>query len=62
VTGDERVLAGAMAFGFLLPSPGIPESNPPGLEEAIWPVPGSILALALAYAYGVRRGNEDPQL
>jgi hypothetical protein len=47
-------LGGALASGFLLPSPGIPTSNPPGLQEGLWPLPGSVLALAVAYWYGVR--------
>ena len=48
-------VAGALVSGYLLPSPGIPPHNPPGMAAAIWPVPGAILALAGAYAYGVRR-------
>lgn len=48
-------LGGALLFGYLLPSPGIPAANPPGLEEGIWPIPGAVIALLLAYAYGARR-------
>jgi hypothetical protein len=51
-------VAGAVATGYLLPSPGIPASNPPGIQEALWPIPGTLLALAAAYFYGVWRGNE----
>jgi hypothetical protein len=51
-------LAGALVAGFLLPAPGIPAANPPGVQEALWPVPGALLALALAYAYGARYGDE----
>jgi hypothetical protein len=51
-------VAGAVATGYLLPSPGVPASNPPGIQEALWPIPGTLLALAAAYAYGARRGNE----
>jgi uncharacterized membrane protein YeaQ/YmgE (transglycosylase-associated protein family) len=51
-------VAGAVATGYLLPSPGIPASNPPGIQEALWPIPGTVLALAAAYAYGASRGNE----
>jgi hypothetical protein len=29
--------------------------NPPGVAEALWPIPGALLALALSYAYGARR-------
>jgi hypothetical protein len=48
-------LLGAMASGYLLPSPGIPVDNPPGWGEALWPVPGSLLALSTSYFYGARR-------
>jgi len=48
-------VAGAIAAGYLLPSPGLPDNNPPGLQEAVWPVPGAVLALAAAYAYGASR-------
>ena len=47
-------LAGAVLAGYLLPSPGLPDRNPPGLQEGLWPVPGALIALALAYAYGAR--------
>ena len=47
-------LAGALASGFLLPAPGLPAENPPGLGEVVWAVPGSLLALAGSYAYGAR--------
>jgi hypothetical protein len=29
-------VAGALATGYLLPSPGIPAANPPGIQEALW--------------------------
>lgn len=48
-------VTGALFSGFVLPSPGIPPHNPPGATEALWPVPGAILALACAYVYGARR-------
>jgi uncharacterized membrane protein YeaQ/YmgE (transglycosylase-associated protein family) len=48
-------VAGALVAGYLLPSPGVPADNPPGLNKAIWPIPGSALALALLYAHGARR-------
>jgi uncharacterized membrane protein YeaQ/YmgE (transglycosylase-associated protein family) len=48
-------LAGALVSGYLLPSPGIPPHNPPGMTEAVWPAPGAILALGAAYVYGTRR-------
>jgi hypothetical protein len=48
-------LAGALASGFLLPAPGVPTGNPPGVGEALWAIPGSVGALALSYAAGARR-------
>ena len=51
-------VAGAVAAGYLLPSPGVPIDNPPGLAEAIWPAPGAVVALALLYAHGSRREHE----
>lgn len=52
-------VAGALASGFLLPSPGIPAHNPPGVTEALWPIPGSVLALLAAYLYGARRERTE---
>jgi uncharacterized membrane protein YeaQ/YmgE (transglycosylase-associated protein family) len=56
-------LLGATASGYLLPAPGIPVDNPPGWSEALWPVPGSLLALSASYFYGARRerlaGGDD---
>lgn len=37
-------VAGALASGFLLPEPGLPTSNPPGIGEALLAIPGSLLA------------------
>lgn len=48
-------VAGALVSGYLLPSPGVPMDNPPGISTALWPVPGSIIALLGAYLYGSRR-------
>jgi len=48
-------IAGALASGYVLPTPGIPPHNPPGMIEAIWPIPGAILALVGTYVYGARR-------
>ena len=48
-------VAGALVSGFLLPSPGVPPHNPPGITEALWPIPGSLLALAATYVCGARR-------
>jgi hypothetical protein len=50
-------LVGGGASGFLLPAPGFPADNPPGLGEAIWAIPGATLALVASYAYGARGGG-----
>lgn len=52
-------VAGALVSGFLLPVPGIPPHNPPGLAEALWPMPGCIAALAALYWYGARKEGPD---
>jgi uncharacterized membrane protein YeaQ/YmgE (transglycosylase-associated protein family) len=52
-------LAGALASGFLLPQPGIPGANPPGLGAALWAIPGSVAALISSYWYGARRDAAD---
>jgi uncharacterized membrane protein YeaQ/YmgE (transglycosylase-associated protein family) len=53
-------VAGALAAGYLLPTPGVPIENPPGFNKAIWPAPGAVLALTLLYAHGARReGRRD---
>ena len=46
---------GALVSGYLLPSPGVPEDNPPGVASALWAVPGTFAGLGLAYWYGVRQ-------
>ena len=46
--------AGALASGWLLPVPGLPPDNPPGLDEALWSVPGAVVALAGSYLWGSR--------
>jgi uncharacterized membrane protein YeaQ/YmgE (transglycosylase-associated protein family) len=48
-------IAGAIVSGYLLPSPGVPTDNPPGVTTALWPIPGSIIALLGLYMYGLRR-------
>jgi hypothetical protein len=50
-------LSGALLTGLLLPTPGIPVDNPPGVGEALWAIPGALIALALSYAYGARQGG-----
>lgn len=47
-------LAGSMVSGYLLPVPGLPDGNPPGLTEGLWPIPGAVLALVLLYRHGAR--------
>jgi hypothetical protein len=53
-------LGGGLLTGFLLPTPGVPLENPPGVAEALWPIPGALLALGLSYAYGARREAAPP--
>ena len=48
-------LSGALLTGLLLPTPGIPVENPPGVGEALWAIPGALVALAVSYGYGARR-------
>lgn len=48
-------VAGAFVSGYLLPAPGIPADNPPGVDTAVWPIPGSVIALVGTYLYGARR-------
>lgn len=48
-------VAGALVSGYLPPSPGVPTDNPPGMTTALWPIPGSIIALFGTYLYGARR-------
>ena len=50
-------LAGALVTGFLLPTPGIPTANPPGVQEALYAIPGSIVGLVASYLYGGRRAD-----
>jgi hypothetical protein len=52
-------VGGALVSGYLLPSPGIPPHNPPGITEALWPIPGSLLALLALYVYGARRERAE---
>ena len=54
-------VAGALISGYLLPFPGVPAPNPPGMTEALWPIPGSIIALRrnvrVRCSPGVRRAS-----
>lgn len=47
-------VAGGLVGGYLLPAPGLPADNPPGMDEAIFAAVGSVAALALSYVYGSR--------
>jgi hypothetical protein len=47
-------LVGALMSGYALPAPGLPSENPPGLSEAIWALPGSLMGLAVSYVWGSR--------
>ena len=49
-------IAGALVTGYVLPTPGVPSANPPGHQEGLWPVPGSVAGLAISYWKGVRDG------
>jgi hypothetical protein len=51
-------VAGAVVTGYALPTPGVPRDNPPGFDEAIWPVPGSLAALSAAYWWGSRAESD----
>ena len=51
--------AGALVSGYALPAPGLPTENPPGVGEAFWAVPGSVIALAASYAWGARQPTEQ---
>jgi hypothetical protein len=42
----------------VLPAPGIPPHNPPGLEQALWPLPGCLLALTALWFYGSYKERE----
>ncbi|UGS35017.1 hypothetical protein [Capillimicrobium parvum] len=48
-------LGGALVTGYILPAPGIPTENPPGVGEALWAMPGALVGLAASYWYGSRR-------
>jgi hypothetical protein len=50
--------AGALMSGYLLPEPGLPTRNPPGMGEALWAIPGSLLGLVGSYLYGSWRERE----
>ena len=47
-------LVGALVSGYALPAPGLPTENPPGMAEAFWALPGSMIALGASYVWGSR--------
>ena len=47
--------ASALVTGYLLPTPGVPAANPPGVMQAVWTLPGSVAALLASYVCGARR-------
>ena len=51
-------LAGALLTGYTLPTPGLPTANPPGIQEALYAIPGALAALGLSYLYGARRESD----
>jgi uncharacterized membrane protein YeaQ/YmgE (transglycosylase-associated protein family) len=52
-------VAGALLSGYVLPVPGIPTANPPGIQEGLYALPGAVAALAVSYWYGSRRAAPD---
>ena len=51
-------VAGGLATGWLLPSPGVPTGNPPGLATVLWAIPGSLLALGGSWYWGSAHPHE----
>jgi uncharacterized membrane protein YeaQ/YmgE (transglycosylase-associated protein family) len=47
-------LVGALVSGYALPVPGLPTENPPGMTEAVWALPGAVIALGASYIWGSR--------
>jgi hypothetical protein len=52
-------VAGALFTGWALPEPGVPPDNPPGIKQALWPLPGALAALGAAYWMGSRAHGDD---
>ena len=50
---------GAFLSGYLLPTPGIPTHNPPGVEAALFALPGALLAMGASYLYGAHKENRQ---
>jgi hypothetical protein len=54
-------VTGAVVTGYALPTPGVPADNPPGFDEALWPLPGSLAALGAAYWWGSRAETDHTE-
>jgi hypothetical protein len=54
-------VSGAVVTGYALPTPGVSRENPPGFDEALWPLPGSVAALGVAYRWGRRAENDNAE-
>ena len=52
-------VTGALLTGWALPEPGVPSDNPPGIQQALWPLPGALAALGAAYWIGSRAGDGE---
>ena len=52
-------VGGALLAGWALPEPGVPPDNPPGIGQALWPLPGALGALGAAYWWGSRTTEGD---
>ena len=50
-----------MLTGYALPEPGVPLENPPGYKTVVWPLPGSLGALAVAWWMGSRAHGGEPE-
>lgn len=51
-------IAGSVVIGFLISGLTVPGQNDTDLIQALVAIPGSILGLAVSYAYGIRRGEQ----
>jgi uncharacterized membrane protein YeaQ/YmgE (transglycosylase-associated protein family) len=52
-------LAGSLVSGWLLPAPGVPTGNPPGVGEMLWAIPGSLAALVGSWFWGKNSTKES---
>jgi hypothetical protein len=54
-------IVGAALFGFIVAGLTVPGQGDTGLAQALIAVPGSIIGLALSYAYGARVERETAE-